>query len=305
MNENRIKNRHLTSFVEVARHRSIGKAAAALAVSQPAVSKTIRELEEILGVELIDRSHRQIVLSAYGTVFLRFASASIEALRQGVESVELAVHDSLPTLRLGVSALAGRHLPAALARFAELGRGVTVRTIVAVDAILLAMLDRGEVDVVVAGLPTPPPVDRVVERLYDERLVAAVRSGHPLGAVRRGQPVLLAGRPIVVPPAEATEGLACERLLAVLGAGVSTGRIECASADLARRVVMSGDGVWIVGHGEVADDLASGRLIELPVETAATVPVGLMLRVGEEPTVTAGLFIDVLRQVVGEGRQAT
>ena len=85
MIEDRIKHRHLTCFEEVARQKSIGKAAMSLAISQPAVSKTIRELEEILGVELFDRTHRSVELTAYGEVFLRYASASIAALRLGVE----------------------------------------------------------------------------------------------------------------------------------------------------------------------------------------------------------------------------
>ena len=57
----RIKFRHLIYFAEVARLGSVIKAADALRISQPAVSKTLRELEEELGVDLFDRSHRNVV----------------------------------------------------------------------------------------------------------------------------------------------------------------------------------------------------------------------------------------------------
>jgi LysR family transcriptional regulator, pca operon transcriptional activator len=87
MVDQRIKFRHLQTFVEVARQKSVIRAAEILHVSQPAVTKTIRELEEILGVSLFDREGRGIRISRYGEVFLRHAGATMTALRQAVDSV--------------------------------------------------------------------------------------------------------------------------------------------------------------------------------------------------------------------------
>lgn len=71
MVDQRIKFRHLQTFVEVARQKSVIRASEILHVSQPAVTKTIRELEDILGVSLFDREGRGIRISRYGEVFLR------------------------------------------------------------------------------------------------------------------------------------------------------------------------------------------------------------------------------------------
>jgi LysR family transcriptional regulator, pca operon transcriptional activator len=77
MVDQRIKFRHLQTFVEVARQKSVIRAAEILHVSQPAVTKTIRELEDILGVSLFDREGRGIRISRYGEVFLRHAGTPL------------------------------------------------------------------------------------------------------------------------------------------------------------------------------------------------------------------------------------
>ena len=87
MIDSRVKFRHLQTFVEVARQKSVMKAAGLLHVSQPAVTKTIRELEEVLGVAVFERDGRGIRITRYGEVFLRHAGAALTALRQGLDSV--------------------------------------------------------------------------------------------------------------------------------------------------------------------------------------------------------------------------
>ena len=75
----RVKFRHLQTFVEVSRQKSVMKAAELLHVSQPAVTKTIRELEEVLGVAVFERDGRGIKITRYGEVFLRHAGAAPSA----------------------------------------------------------------------------------------------------------------------------------------------------------------------------------------------------------------------------------
>jgi LysR family pca operon transcriptional activator len=71
----RIKIRHLEAFVEVARQKSVGRAAITLSLTQPAVTRTIRELEQIVGTPLIERDGRGIRLSHQGEVFLSHAGS--------------------------------------------------------------------------------------------------------------------------------------------------------------------------------------------------------------------------------------
>ena len=87
MVDERIKYRHLQCFLAVAQHGSLQKAADVLAITQPAVSKTLKELEDLLAVRLFERGRRGAVPTREGEAFLRHAGASVSALREAVASV--------------------------------------------------------------------------------------------------------------------------------------------------------------------------------------------------------------------------
>src|SRR5690349_14564308 len=114
MIDGRIRLRHLRTFLEVARQGGVGRAATALHVSQPAVTKTVRELEDILGTPLLVRDGRRVRPSAAGEIFLAHAGTAIAAIRQGVESV--AADEAGPAVRIGaLPTVSARIMPAAVA----------------------------------------------------------------------------------------------------------------------------------------------------------------------------------------------
>src|SRR5664279_1767733 len=101
MTDTSIKFRHLNTFIEVSRQKSVGKAAEVLNVSQPAVTKTIRELEEALDAKLFEKDGRGIRITRYGEVFLQHAGASVAAIQRGIDSVARAQASSGPPVRVG------------------------------------------------------------------------------------------------------------------------------------------------------------------------------------------------------------
>ena len=80
----RIKFRHIQSFVETAREQSFKRAVEKLYLSQPAISKTLKELEEIIGATLLQRCRSGVELARQGKVFLHFAQMSLASLQQGL-----------------------------------------------------------------------------------------------------------------------------------------------------------------------------------------------------------------------------
>ena len=112
-NDQRVRLRHLRMFLEVARQESIGRAAGTLHVSQPAVTKAVQELEEILGAPLFHREGRRVRPTAAGEVFLPHAGQALLAVRRGVESVTAG--DSGPPIRIGaLPTVAARIMPVAV-----------------------------------------------------------------------------------------------------------------------------------------------------------------------------------------------
>ena len=112
----RIRHRHLNCFLEVARTRQISAAALALNVSQPAASKTLRELEEILETKLFDRRGKSgLRLTPAGRIFQRYAGSSIAALKEGLNGLEQARQQSGPMLVVGaLLGVAAQFMPQAV-----------------------------------------------------------------------------------------------------------------------------------------------------------------------------------------------
>src|SRR5262245_42429545 len=84
----RLKFRDLVILRTVARLGSMGKAGAELAITQPAVSKAITDLEHVLGVRLLDRSRQGVELTQYGTSFLKWSAVVFDDLKQGIEELD-------------------------------------------------------------------------------------------------------------------------------------------------------------------------------------------------------------------------
>ena len=149
MIDSRIKFRHLQTFVEVARQKSVMKAAELLHVSQPAVTKTIRELEGVLGVEVFERDGRGIKITRYGEVFLKHAGAALTALRQGLDSVTQERIGDAPPIRIGaLPTVSTRIMPRAMQLFLKENTWSRLKIVTGENAVLLEQLRVGDLDLV-------------------------------------------------------------------------------------------------------------------------------------------------------------
>ena len=306
--DSRIKIRHLACFLEVAARRSFGGAAEALAITQPAVSKAIAELEEILGVTLLERSRRGVFLTGYGEAFQQHAGAAMTALRQGVDSVSQAQARGGPTLAIGaLPTTANRIMPPAVLRAKAEGLGATLRIITGPNDLLLNELRQGDLDLVIGRLAAPRQMQALAfEYLYSEEVIFVVRPGHPLlgsdaagpGTVDLGQ---LADFTVIQPTVRSIIRAEVDRLLVSQGVAALPHVIESVSPDFSRRYTRTTDAVWIISYGVVADDLAEGVLARLPVEAPASLgPVGLTQRAEMPASVSLQILMKAIRDVASE-----
>lgn len=296
----RIKLRHIACFLEVARLKSVVRAAEALNMSQPAATKTIQELEEILGAQLFDRSRRSLFLTPSGEQFQRYAASSVSALKQGIDSVRMVDREAI--VRVGaLPTVSARILPPAVVRLAE-GGAARARIVTGPNDYLLSLLRAGDVDFVVGRMAEPGEIAGLsFEHLYSEQVVFTVRAGHPLLRQKRFTLAAIQPYQILMPPPGAVIRPAVERLLTAHGVTNPRDDIETVSNAFGRRYTLMTDAVWIISEGVVADDVAEGSLATLPVDASETTgPVGLTMRSGENMGYAAQLLIATIKQVASE-----
>ncbi|WP_457580125.1 pca operon transcription factor PcaQ [Ensifer canadensis] len=295
----RVKFRHLQTFVEVARQKSVMKAAELLHVSQPAVTKTIRELEEVLGVAVFEREGRGIKITRYGEVFLRHAGAALTALRQGLDSVSQERSGDGVPVRIGaLPTVSTRIMPRAMSLFLKEDTGARIKIVTGENAVLLEQLRVGDLDLVVGRLAAPEKMTGFsFEHLYSEQVVFAVRPGHPLLSGTQSAFAHLGDYPVLMPTRASIIRPFVEHFLIANGIPGLPNQIETVSDAFGRAFVRASDAIWIISAGVVASDIEDGTLAVLPIDTSETKgPVGLTMRTDSVPSLPLSMLIQTIRE---------
>lgn len=287
----RIRLRHLHTFVAVAQQGTLGRAAETLNLSQPALSKTLNELEQLTGTRLFERGRLGAQLTLVGEQFLTHAVKVLDALNTAGQSLnrkeglnsDIVRIGALPTAALGV-------LPSVIGQYHQQQKDITLQVATMNNTMLLAGLKSGEIDIGIGRMSDPELMSGLnYELLFLESLKLVVRPGHPLL-----QETVTLSRvmewPVVVSPKGTLPRQNAETLLQSQGCKIPSGCIETLSASLSRQLTVDYDYVWFVPSGAVKDDLRRGLLTALPIPTqGAGEPIGILTHV--DATLTAGTQI--------------
>ncbi|WP_447334531.1 LysR substrate-binding domain-containing protein [Klebsiella quasipneumoniae] len=284
----RIRLRHLHTFVAVAQQGTLGRAAETLNLSQPALSKTLNELEQLTGTRLFERGRLGAQLTLVGEQFLTHAVKVLDALNSAGQALnrkeglnnDIVRIGALPTAALGI-------LPTVISQFHKQQKDITLQVATMNNTMLLAGLKSGEIDIGIGRMSDPELMSGLhYELLFLESLKLVVRPGHPLL-----QETVTLSRvmewPVVVSPKGTVPRQNAEALLQSQGCKMPAGCIETLSASLSRQLTVDFDYVWFVPSGAVKDDLRRGVLTALPIATqGAGEPIGILTRV--DATLTPG-----------------
>ncbi len=297
-NTDRLKIRHLRVLVAIAEQGTLVRAAGVLSITQPAVSKTLAELEDIVDRQLVQRSPRGVKLTAAGRVLLRHAGASLRSLSEGLASLAGEQEAEVPALAIGaLPNVAATVLPPAILRFsANTPRArVTVRT--GSNAQLMAALRQGVLDLVIGRLAEPSDMQGLsFEQLYAESLIFVVRQGHPLATRRRIDPAQLRQHRLVLPDAGTRVREAADRFFVSGGMGLPLQTIETIDLAFGRSYVLQSDAIWFVPLGAIENDLNHRTIVRLPIDTQITEgPVGLTRRVDREASAALQDLVEEIR----------
>jgi LysR family transcriptional regulator, hydrogen peroxide-inducible genes activator len=172
--------KQLRYFEALARHGHFGRAAEACAISQPALSMQIKELEDILGAVLFERSARQVRLTAFGEAFGARARDILRGVDELGDFARASQNRAIGRLRIGViPTVAPYLLPSIIANLTQAYPGVDIHVRETLTPILLRELGEGRLDTCILALPVSEPSFAEVA-LFEEEFVL-VRPGADAG----------------------------------------------------------------------------------------------------------------------------
>ena len=256
--------RHLRIFEAVARCGSISRAAAELHLTQPAVSMQMKQLEEQIGLPLLEQVGKRMFLTEAGAELQRHARdmaarmVDLNAAMDQFRGLERGL------LRLAVVSTANYFLPSLIADFNRRHPGVRVSLQVANREFVLSALADNSTDLAITGRP-PNSLDVVAQHFMDNPLVVIAAPSHRLAALEVVSLQRMVEETLVVREPGSGTRAAMERHFAsqhvVYRAGCEFGTNEAL-----KQAVRAGLGLGVVSAQTIELELQSGCLVVLPVE---------------------------------------
>ncbi|MCS0636155.1 LysR family transcriptional regulator [Streptomyces sp. LP05-1] len=258
----------LELLLAVARHGSLGRAAREVGITQPAASSRIRSMERRLGVALVDRSPRGSRLTEAGALVTDWARRVVEAA-EAFDAGAQALRDRRDSrLRVAASMTIAEYLLPGWLIALRAGRPDTAVSLRAGNSAAVAeALLAGDADLgYVEGLAVPPGLDGVV--VGRDRLLVVAAPRHPW-ARRRAPltPAELAATPLVLREYGSGTRQVLDSALAGHG-GVAEPLLELASTTAVKAAAVTGAGPAVLSELAVTEELASRRLVAVPVAGA-------------------------------------
>lgn len=290
--------KRLLELLSIAEAGSFTKAAAALRVSQPALSNSMALLEKALGVQVLERGRGGAALTDYGRLLVTHAQALAVLLARAADDVQLRKQGLEGLLSVGASPLACVELvPNAVAEITRKSPSVQVELYERSDDQLMHGLRTGVFDVVVsaAGSRTDPP-DVVRETLVQDRAAVLVRKRHPLA--RRRNVALKELRHVrwVFPDAQTAMWRHIESLFAAENVPLPASYVTTNSVLALRALVMRTDSVMIASPNLMKLELASGRLVAVSLRKPHfTREIVMRMRLSQALSPLAQRFVSALR----------
>ncbi len=245
--DGRLKLRHLLLVDALSRQGSVVGAAAALHITQPVATRSLHDIESILGVSLFDRGPRGITPTIFGEAFTTHARAVIAQLTEaGRHVVELA-DANRGTVIVGTH-LAGSNvlLPGAIARLKVHHPLLTVVVREGTPEQLLTDLEAGRIDLIVGRLTSPTDDTAIRRNLYAESVELVTRVDHPLALREDVQLEELRGFPWILPGVETVLRRELEEFFARNGLPLPENRVEATSFLTVRQLLVETDMIAVL-----------------------------------------------------------
>lgn len=300
-----LKLRHLQMLVALDQFRHLGRAAEFLSQTQPAVSKSLAEVERMFGLELFTRSTRGTEPTPFGEAVVRFARSVLSDYARTRDELAAVASGAAGRVSVGAMVVA---TPGLVADAVErLKRQSSLTTVHIEEGDLTRLLPRlrvGELDVVVARLePGYAAPDLATEPLYEEAMRIVVRPDHPLAVARKPkQPpwAELARMPWVMPPPWASSRIKLNQMFYQQQMDPPSDIVESASFLVTLTFLRQRGAAAFVADNVARylakEGLAKALPIDVPIELP---PVGLLTLRQRRPSPAAEQFMACCREAAG------
>jgi LysR family transcriptional regulator, low CO2-responsive transcriptional regulator len=255
--------KQLQTFIEVAREKSVSKAAERLFVTQPAVSMQIRQLEDAFGLALIEPIGRNIRLTNAGMEFQTHAIAALAQLKDLESSMAEHVGMKKGRIDLAIVSTAKYFVPMLLVRFAKLLPDIEIKLRIDNRENILGMLSRSEIDLVIMGR-APNTLDCEATPFATNPLGIVSAPDHPLSRRKRLSIDALKDYEFVVREQGSGTRAAMERLFAQHDIPLKVA-MEMPSNETIKQAVMAGMGLSFLSLRTVRHELAAGHIALLDI----------------------------------------
>jgi len=301
-----LKLRDLHILLAVVQHGSMAKAAAELAISQPAVSKAIADMEHTFGLRLLDRGRSGIEPTAYGRALVTRGQVIFDELKHGVEELAFLADPTVGDLRIGsTESIAAGFLPAVIERFAREQPRVRLDVAQAVmNTQHYRELRERSIDLLLGRIPRPFEEDDLEAGVvYDDQVVVVAGRQSKWARVRKLKLADLAGERWILPPANTMPSVLAAELFRAGSAEVPRSPITTLSIHLCSQLAASAQFVTMLPASVLRFSNRDQSLKILPIKLHAQQrPVGIVALKNRTLSPAARLFVECVHRTARDAK---
>lgn len=263
--ERNITLHQLRVFQSVADHVSFSAAAHELGLSQPSVSYQVKELERVVGMDLLDRLGKRVELTQAGHLLYGYVRKTLNLVDEASVALEEMRGISRGTLKVGASTTVGIYvIPAALGAFKKLHPGLVISLEIGNRGQVQDLVLRNELDLAVLG-PVLKDPDLVTVPFMADELVIVAPTGHPLAGHRKVTLRDLKGEAFIMREEGSGTRMTIDKASKRAGTALQVA-MSLGSNGAIKHAVESGLGVAAISRFAIDLELKSGRLVVLDVD---------------------------------------
>lgn len=299
--DRRVKLRDLRILRALSESGSMSRAAKQLAVSQPVVSKTIADLENALGVRLLDRTSQGVETTVYGRALLNCGTVVLDELRRGMQEIALLSDPTVGELRLGgAGPFIDGVIPAVISRLAERYRQIEFHVTEGDPPILCSLLRERQIDLAILRTSSSMYTeDLESDSLFEEPMFVVAGLRNRWSRERKIDLVGLVNEPWTLPEANNVAMALIADCFRAAGAAPPTPQVVSDSMAVRTRLVEMGSFLTFLPGSTLHFGASRLQVKILPVALSMkTPPTQVLTLKNRTPNAIAKLFIDELHTFV-------